>query len=108
MTPKALYAVLAFFGAFVPMTRLVPWVATHGPDATLMMRELFANDISAFFGLDVLVSAIVLIAFIRIDGRRFCMAHHWVPIVATLVVGVSFGLPLFLAMREHARERVRA
>jgi hypothetical protein len=34
------------------------------------VRELFANRISAFFGMDVLVSAVVLIVFMRIESRR--------------------------------------
>ena len=65
------------------------------------MFELFSTRIGAFFGLDVIVSAIVLIAFILWEGRRVRMSALWVPIAATCFIGVSCGLPLFLFMRER-------
>jgi hypothetical protein len=34
------------------------------------VQQLFANRVSGFFGLDVLVSAIVLFIFVREEGRR--------------------------------------
>ncbi|MFL6500493.1 MAG: DUF2834 domain-containing protein [Candidatus Udaeobacter sp.] len=33
--------------------------------------------------------------------------HLWLPIVATLAVGVSCGLPLFLYMRERVRDATK-
>ena len=54
----------------------------------------------AFFGMDVLVSAVVLLTFVRLEGRRAGIRHIWAPVVATLLVGVSLGLPLFLSLRE--------
>jgi len=55
--------------------------------------------------LDVIVSAVVLGVFVAVDGRRMSMKHLWLPSAATLVVGVSLGLPLFLYMREGRLER---
>jgi hypothetical protein len=72
----------------------------HGLDPALLMGELFANRISAFFGLDVLVSALALFVFIRIEGSRQGIRKRWIPVLAVLVVGLSLGLPLFLYMRE--------
>jgi uncharacterized membrane protein len=62
---------------------------------------MFSTRIGAFFGLDVLVSAVVLLAFIAWEGRRRGMQMLWLPVAATCVVGVSCGLPLFLFMREQ-------
>ena len=73
---------------------------------TLFFRELFANRISAFFAIDVIVSAIVLIWFIQSEGKRLSVRHFWLPMVGTLVVGVSFGLPLFLFLRQMTFDRV--
>jgi len=47
----------------------------------------------------VIVSAAVLFVFIGAERVR----HRWIPVVATLLVGVSLGLPLLLYMRERAR-----
>jgi NADH:ubiquinone oxidoreductase subunit K len=59
------------------------------------------NDISAFFGLDVIVSAVALWLFVFSEGRRRRMKHLWVYPICTLLVGVSLALPLFLFFRER-------
>lgn len=66
----------------------------------LLIHDMFANQISAFFAMDVIVSAIVLIIFILNEGRRLGMRTLWLPVTATLLVGVSLGLPLFLCLRQ--------
>jgi hypothetical protein len=78
----------------------VPWFLEHGLNFTLFFRELFANRISAFFAIDVIVSAIVLIWFIQSEGKRLRVSLLWLPTLGTLVVGVSFGFPLFLFLRQ--------
>ena len=40
-----------------------------------------------------------------VEGRRARVRHLWAPVAATLAVGVSLGLPLFLYMRETEIER---
>lgn len=57
-------------GLALPYWQAVPWVSAHGLNLSLFVRERFANRISAFFGMDVLVSAMVLIVFMRIESRR--------------------------------------
>ena len=76
----------------------------HGFAAELFVRELFANRISAFFGMDVIVSAVVLFVFVGVERRRLGIQHWWLPLAATLLVGVSLGLPLFLYLREGKLE----
>jgi hypothetical protein len=72
------------------------------------VRELFADRIGAFFGMDVVVSAVALLVFTRIEGSRVGIRQRWIVIVAVLTVGVSLGLPLFLYLRELALERKAA
>jgi hypothetical protein len=105
MKPKAIYLVLCFLGLLLPYWQFVPWVTQHGLNLSLFVRELFANRISAFFGMDVLVSAVVLIVFMRVESARHKIATRWLPILALLTVGVSLGLPLFLYMRELSLEK---
>ncbi|MGA7217202.1 MAG: DUF2834 domain-containing protein [Candidatus Sulfotelmatobacter sp.] len=100
MKPKTIYLALCFVGAFLPYWQFIPWVMQHGMNPSLFVRELFANRIGAFFGMDVLVSAMVLIAFIRVESGRLNMRRRWLPVLAVLTVGVSLGLPLFLYIRE--------
>jgi multisubunit Na+/H+ antiporter MnhB subunit len=100
MRTKPIYLVLCFVGAVLPYWQFVTWLFQHGFDGTLFLRQLLANRISAFFALDVVVSAIVLIIFVRVESTRLRIRRRWLPIKATLLVGVSLGLPLFLYMRE--------
>jgi hypothetical protein len=95
------YLLLALIGAIVPYARFVPWVAQHGLDLRLFMTELFSTRIGGFFGLDVLIAALVLIVFVRREGARLQMKLLWLPIAATCLIGVSCGLPLFLFLRER-------
>ncbi len=95
------YLFLSVVGAVVPYSQFVPWLAEHGPNIRLMATELFSTRIGAFFGLDVLVSAVALLAFIRHEGRARRVPYRWLSVVATCLIGVSCGLPLFLYLRER-------
>jgi Terpene cyclase DEP1 len=53
----------------------------------------------------VIVSAVVVLRFIRAESGRLRINHAWLAIPATLLVGVSLGLPLFLYLRELQLER---
>jgi len=104
MSRKFVYLTLCIVGTVVPYLSFVPWVLDHGFDISRMVEELFANRISAFFGLDVIVSTLVLWAFVAFEGHRLGVRYRWAPIVASLLIGVSAGLPLFLFLRESALE----
>ena len=91
----------AILGAIIPLSYLVPFLAVHGFDMPLFFRQLFQNDISAFFGTDVIVSALALLLFVFSEGRRRGMKNLWAYLLCTLLVGVSLGLPLFLFFRER-------
>ena len=104
MKPKTIYLLLCFVGAVLPYWQFVPWVAEHGLNLALLVQQLFANRISAFFGMDVVVSAVALIVFMRVESARQAIGNRWIPLLAVLTVGVSLGLPLFLYMRERRLE----
>jgi hypothetical protein len=108
MKPKNVYLLLCIVGMALPYWAIVPWLFHPGASPGLLIRELFANRISTSFALDVIVSALVLFRFIRAEGARISMRHRWLPVVATLCVGVSLGLPMFLYMREARMEEAMA
>lgn len=103
MRLSTLYWGLALLGAAIPLAAFLPWLELHGVDLPLLLRDLFANRVSAFFGLDVLLSALTLFLLIGAEGRRCGMRRLWLPVAATCLIGVSCGLPLFLALRERHR-----
>ncbi|HYY99413.1 MAG TPA: DUF2834 domain-containing protein [Pyrinomonadaceae bacterium] len=108
MKLKTVYLVLCVLGAALPLWQIAPWLAANGPDAPLLFRQLFADRVGAFFGMDVIVSAAVLAVFVGAEGKRARVRLRWLAVAATLAVGVSLGLPLFLYMRERELERGRA
>jgi hypothetical protein len=101
MRLRHLYLALCVLGVVVLYVQFVPWLSQHGLQIDLFVRELFATRIGAFFGLDVVFSAIALFVFICAERKAVAIRHVWLPIIATLVVGVSLGLPLFLYMRQR-------
>ena len=105
MKPRHFYLICCVLGLLLPYFQLVPWLLEHGLHVTLFVRELFANRISAFFGMDVIVSAIVLLWFIQSEGKRLRVGLLWLPTLGTLLVGVSFGFPLFLFLRQMTLDR---
>jgi hypothetical protein len=109
MKPKTVYLCLCIIGFAVPYAAFLPWVAEHGGiPLRLFLQQLFTNRISTFFGLDVLVSAIVLLRFAAAESALLRIPNRWLVLVATLLVGVSLGLPLFLYMRELQLEKAPA
>jgi uncharacterized protein DUF2834 len=98
--PKLFYLALCILGAVLPYWQFIPWLAEHGVNGRLFVQELFATRISTFFALDVIVSAVVVLRFIRAESGPLRINHAWLAIPATLLVGVSLGLPLFLYLRE--------
>jgi len=100
MKPKTIYLALCVIGTALPYWQFGPWLLQHGLNLPLLARQLFANRISAFFGMDVIVSAIVLIRFARVEAARLQVQRWWLAVMAVFTVGVSLGLPLFLYLRE--------
>jgi hypothetical protein len=95
---------LCIVGTALPYSQLIPFLREHGLDLGLFFEQLFSNRIGGFFGMDVIVSSVVLWVLVFVEGRRAGVRHLWVPIAANLAVGVSLGLPLFLYMRETRLE----
>ena len=103
MQRKSIYLLLCVAGAVLPYWQFVPWVRDNGLNISLLLNQLFANRVSAFFATDVIVSAVVVLVFVAFERSR--MGNKcWIPVLAVLTVGVSLGLPLALYLREGTTE----
>jgi len=106
MKHRNLYVVFCLLGLVLPYSQFIPWIIEHHAlNISIFMQDLFANRIAAFCALDVIVSAIMLLLFIQSEGRRLRMRFLWLPMLGTVFVGVSFGLPLFLYLRQLELDR---
>ena len=108
MRARHLYLGLSIVGLCVPNSAFLPWFFTHGVNPGLFVRDLFANGVSATFGCPIILSALALSLFVLIEGARLQLPRRWIPIAATCLVGVSFGLPLFLYQRQGHLDRAAA
>ena len=104
MSLRHIYSILFVIGTFLPLTQFWPWFGEHGLDLPLFFRELFSTRIGAFFGLDVIISAVVLMIFAIFETMRLKMKNRGTVltavIAAMLFAGVSSGFPLFLYFRQ--------
>src|SRR5437899_12470623 len=96
---KNAYLFLCILGTVLPYSQFVPWLVENGLNAQFFVRQLFANRIGAFFGWDVLVSGVVLVGFVRSEGKRIGMRLLRLLLLVWCAVGASVELPLFLYLR---------
>ncbi len=99
MSPKTVYLLIFVLGVVVPYLEFGPGVLEHGLNVRLLVEQLFANRIGAFFGADVAVAAPAVFAFARFE-REHLAGIWWLPVLAVLAFGVSAGLPLLLYLRD--------
>ncbi|MGD8626114.1 MAG: DUF2834 domain-containing protein [Anaerolineae bacterium] len=97
---RKVYLLLAIAGLALPYYFFISFLAEHGLDPALLVEQLFVNDISTFFAIDLVLTALVFLAFSDREARAGRVKSWWVYRVATLVVGPSFAFPLFLYLRE--------
>jgi hypothetical protein len=97
---RKLYLVLAVLGFVLPYYFFLSFLIENGPDLGLLVSELFVNDISTFFAVDLIITALVFLVFMLREAGRYQMRNWWLYILATLAVGPSFAFPLFLYFRE--------
>ncbi len=102
---KWFYSACCLLGVAIPYWQLLPWIIENSFAPAALVAEAASTRIGAFAWLDVLISAVVLLTFIVAEGRRLAMRHLWAPVLGTLAVGVSLGLPLFLLLRQIHLER---
>lgn len=90
---KPLYLTLAILGFLLPLSQL------PALDAATFIPQAFANPVASMFTLDLLISCVAFWLFLFTQQR---VRHRWLYVVMTLLVGLSFALPMFLLARERA------
>ena len=94
-----------FIGLSIPYYFLFKFIAINGLDIPLLVQQLFANHISTFFAVDLIISIIVFWIYMLAEANKLQMKNSWLYLLASLTVGLSFALPLFLYFRERKLER---
>lgn len=105
MKLRHVYFILFVAGVIAPYAYFTPWFLENGFDVRRFFAELFANRISASFGMDVSVSLVVLLIFAGVETFRLKMPRPLLVLAivfaGTFGAGVSSGFPLFLYLRQR-------
>jgi len=95
------YLLLAIIGAVWPMWYFLAYLGSDGGTLPGMFALWTANDAVTGLSLDLMIAATALIIW---SLAETLVRKNWIALVtipATLCVGVSFGLPLYLFLRTR-------
>ena len=98
---RLLYLLLASWGAVHPVMAMLPWLQQNGADPWALIDAWQVNAATTGLMYDLMIAAIALILWIlaEVAVRRNWLALIAIP--ATLLIGVSCGLPLYLFLRTR-------
>ncbi|WP_325895414.1 DUF2834 domain-containing protein [Grimontia sp. NTOU-MAR1] len=95
-----IYFILAVLGALFPYAAFGVWLVENGLNVSLLLADAMANPISMMAWLDVIIAGVALIVFIVVDGKDNNVRLRGWAIAGTLTIGVAFGLPFYLFLKE--------
>jgi hypothetical protein len=105
MTKKNIFLILAIIGFIVPYYFFLQLPADNGFNLPVLIQPFFANNFMKGAAMDLTISVIVFWTFMFMEASKLQMKNSWVYVLATLLVGLSFALPLFLYFRERHLEK---
>jgi hypothetical protein len=108
MTKKNIFLVLAIVGFIAPYYFFAQISPENSFDIPALLQSLLANNLLRGVAMDLLVSVLVFWFYMFTEANRLQMKNPWVYVLATLLVGLSFALPLFLYFRERQLEKAKS
>ena len=72
---RNVYLVLAIIGVLVPYVFFFRFLSANGLNVTLLIQHLFANDISTFFAVDLILSIIVFWIYMVSEATKLRMKN---------------------------------
>ena len=93
---------LAVVGFVVPNAMVTAFVIDHGLDLGAYFGHWTESLPAAQLALDVSIAFVAFSLWAAWEGRRLGMRTWWLPVPASLLVGICFAVPLFLLLRERA------
>ena len=96
---------LTIVGFLVPITMLTLFAVRHGITFPGYTRHWADSSLATLLALDLSISFVAFALWAAWEGKRLEMRSWWVPVPASIFVGLCFALPLFLLLRERAIRR---
>ena len=104
MTKKNIFLILAILGFVAPYYFFLQLPAENGFNMALLIQQISASRLLSGIAMDLMVSVIVFWTYMFLEVHKLQMKNLWLYVLATLAVGLSFALPLFLYFRERKLE----
>jgi putative Ca2+/H+ antiporter (TMEM165/GDT1 family) len=99
---QAILLGLTVVGFVVPNTMIGIFTVDHGGFSPAVYFGAWFDSLpAAQLALDLSIAFVAFALWAAWDGRRLRMRSWWVPIPASVLIGVCFALPLFLFLRER-------
>ena len=104
MTKQNIYLILAILGFVAPYYFFLQLPGENGFNMALLIQQISASSLLSGIAMDLMVSVIVFWVYVFAEANKSQMKNPWLYVLATLLVGLSFALPLFLYFRERTLE----
>ena len=101
MNRKNIFLVLTIIGFIAPYYF---FLQVREFDLSSLFQQFAASRILSGTAMDLLIAVVVFWFFMFTEANNLEMKNPWVYFLATLLVGLSFALPLFLYFREVTQE----
>ena len=102
---ERLYLLTAIAGLILPWYFFLAFLMENGLAIDLFLRQLFASHISTFFAVDLVIVVLAFLLYLCVEERRRPHSRWWLIALATVAVGPSFSIPLYLYLRARQKER---
>jgi Na+(H+)/acetate symporter ActP len=101
-----LYSVLTFVGFVLPNYVIFQAIRNTGTfDLAEFGRSFGYNYYTQFTAADFLITASTVSVFYVFEMKKLGLRVRFLPIIGTFLVGVSFGFPMFLLLRELSEDK---
>jgi hypothetical protein len=107
---ELLYGLLALAGLAGTWAQGLGWLDLGFAGGTVQFwKDAFATPAGTFLTVDVLVLGAAVFLWIFGDGRRIGISGGWLwtCLLCSLLIAISFAVPLYLALRHRRLRRLR-
>ncbi len=101
-TARWFYAIAAVAGTVIPWFFFGSFLADEGFGLVGFVEALFENGAAGGFAADLLITASVFWIWSYRDAKVTGVERWWLVVPATLFIGLSLAIPLYLFWREGA------
>ena len=107
-TKIILYSTLTIIGFLVPNYIVFQTIILTGAfDFSEFFRSFDYNYYTRFTAADFGITAISFLTYYFLEFKKINLKVRFLPLLGTFLVGVSFGFPLFLLLKEMSQNNIK-